>query len=150
MPEHTNNTCPLCSSDGGTLICRTAHLRVVFAHEASYPAFVRVIWNDHVKEMSDLSAVHQTLLMHAVFAIEAQMRRVFEPAKINLASFGNVVPHVHWHLVPRWADDAHWPQPTWSTRQREGTAHGAEKLQALAGAIRAALPGLENQGTFTA
>jgi diadenosine tetraphosphate (Ap4A) HIT family hydrolase len=112
---------------------------VVFAGEADYPCFVRVIWNDHVKEMSDLSAVHQTVLMQAVFAIEAQMRRVLNPDKINLASFGNVVPHLHWHIIPRWVDDAHWPQPTWGARQRDGVAHGAGQLHALAGAIRAAL-----------
>jgi diadenosine tetraphosphate (Ap4A) HIT family hydrolase len=139
MSTLTNNTCPLCSGDGGTLICRTPHYRVVFAEQAGYPAWVRVIWNAHVKEMSDLSAVHQTILMQAVFAVEAQLRRVLNPHKVNLACFGNMVPHLHWHLVPRWADDAHWPQPTWGMQQREGVAHGAAQLQALAGAIRVAL-----------
>lgn len=131
--------CPLCENYGGTLIARTPHYRVVFAGEADYPAFVRVIWNDHVKEMSDLPAVQQTVLMQAVFAIEAQMRKVLAPSKVNLASFGNVVPHLHWHIIPRFANDAHWPQPTWGARQRDGVAHGAGQLQALAGAIRAAL-----------
>ncbi|MGL4573356.1 MAG: HIT family protein [Burkholderiaceae bacterium] len=131
--------CPLCETDGGQLICRTPHYRVVFAGEPDYPAFVRVIWNDHVKEMSDLSAVQQTVLTQAVFAVEAQMRKVLAPSKINLASFGNVVPHLHWHIIPRFADDAHWPQPTWGVRQRDGVAHGAGSLQALAGAIRAVL-----------
>lgn len=135
----TPSGCPLCDADGGTLIYRTPHYRVVFTGDPDYPAFVRVIWNAHIKEMSDLPPVQQTVLMQAVFAIEAQMRRVLAPDKINLASFGNVVPHVHWHIVPRWADDAHWPQPTWGARQREGVAHGAGQLQALAGAIRAAL-----------
>lgn len=137
--------CPLCQNDGGTLICRTPHYRVVFAGEQGYPAFVRVIWNNHVKEMSDLPAGQQTVLMQAVFAIEAQMRKVLAPEKINLASFGNVVPHLHWHIVPRFADDAHWPQPTWGARQRDGIAHGAGQLQALAGTIRAALHATSDQ-----
>jgi diadenosine tetraphosphate (Ap4A) HIT family hydrolase len=139
MSETPSAPCPLCDSNTGTLIARTPHYRVVLAEDKDYPAFVRVIWNDHVKEMSDLPAVAQTVLMQAVFAVEAQMRRVLAPDKINLASFGNVVPHLHWHIVPRFADDAHWPQPTWGTRQREGVAHGAGQLQALAGAIRAVL-----------
>jgi diadenosine tetraphosphate (Ap4A) HIT family hydrolase len=144
------HSCPLCQTDGGTLIARTPHYRVVFTGDKDYPAFIRVIWNDHVKEMSDLPPLAQTVLMQAVFAIEAQMRRVLNPDKINLASFGNVVPHVHWHIIPRWASDAHWPQPTWGTRQRDGVAHGAAQLQALAGAIRVALQVDDPQGGLMA
>jgi diadenosine tetraphosphate (Ap4A) HIT family hydrolase len=39
------------------------------------------------------------------------------PDKINLASLGNVVPHLHWHVIPRFADDPHFPNPVWGVRQ---------------------------------
>jgi diadenosine tetraphosphate (Ap4A) HIT family hydrolase len=54
-----------------------------------------------------------------VFAVEDAQRAVLNPLKINLASFGNMTPHLHWHVIPRWADDAHFPQPVWGSRQRE-------------------------------
>ncbi|HXD50505.1 MAG TPA: HIT domain-containing protein, partial [Burkholderiales bacterium] len=38
--------------------------------------------------------------------------------KINLAAFGNMTPHLHWHVIPRNADDAHFPNPIWGERQR--------------------------------
>ena len=37
----------------------------------------------------------------------------------NLASLGNLVPHLHWHVIPRFASDSHYPQPIWGTRQRD-------------------------------
>ncbi|KPF67016.1 hypothetical protein IP84_14465 [beta proteobacterium AAP99] len=135
--------CPLCAADGGSLILRTSRWRVVFADEPDYPCFVRVIWNTHVREMSDLPVDEQHLLMQAVFAVERAMRTVLAPHKINLASFGNMAPHVHWHVIPRWPDDAHFPQPTWAPRQREGVVHGADLRDPLALAIRAALAPLD-------
>ncbi len=47
---------------------------------------------------------------------------------LNLASFGNVVPHLHWHLIPRYLDDRHFPQPVWGPRQREVDGGAAERL----------------------
>ncbi|MHB1094167.1 HIT family protein [Thiobacillus sp.] len=47
------------------------------------------------------------------------MRDVMRPDKINLASLGNVVPHLHWHVVPRFGDDPHFPNPVWGKKLRE-------------------------------
>jgi diadenosine tetraphosphate (Ap4A) HIT family hydrolase len=46
------------------------------------------------------------------------VREVMQPEKINLASFGNMVPHLHWHVIPRYTDDVHFPQPVWGQVQR--------------------------------
>ena len=54
-----------------------------------------------------------------VCAAERTLRRLLAPTKMNLASLGNVVPHVHWHVIPRFEDDPHFPQPIWGPRQRE-------------------------------
>ena len=51
-------------------------------------------------------------------AVEQAVRQLFSPDKINLASFGNMVPHVHWHIIPRWRDDRHFPEPIWGRVQR--------------------------------
>ena len=78
--------------------------------------------------------------MHVVYAVEMVVRQLFSPDKINLASFGNVVPHVHWHIIPRWSDDRHFPEPVWGKVQREGLVNrppvsNDEMAQALSAAL---------------
>jgi diadenosine tetraphosphate (Ap4A) HIT family hydrolase len=111
--------CPLCREDGGALVVKNERLRIVLVDEPDYPGFARVIVNAHVKEMTDLDAAALARVMAAVYAVEDALRAVLAPDKVNLASFGNVVPHLHWHVIPRFADDAHFPQPIWGARQRE-------------------------------
>ncbi|MBS1225963.1 MAG: hypothetical protein H6R24_2641 [Proteobacteria bacterium] len=98
--------------------------RIVLADEPDHPGFLRVILNVHVKEMTDLPAADQQALLRVVMAAEAALREVMTPDKINLASLGNVVPHLHWHVIPRFADDPHFPNPVWGERKRSA-AHAA-------------------------
>lgn len=111
--EMGSQSCELCANPGGAVLWQNERLRVVRVDDPHYPGFCRVIWQGHVKEMTDLDAHHQMRLMRVVFAIEAVVRRLFAPDKINLASFGNMVPHLHWHIIPRWRDDRHFPEPIW-------------------------------------
>ena len=130
-------TCPLCTGPGGRILWRDNFCRVVLADEPDYPAFCRVILNAHVKEMSDLDTASRRRLMDVVHAVETALRALLDPDKINLASLGNVVPHVHWHVIPRYADDAHFPDPVWAAPRRTGRRHGTEKLEEkLAAALR--------------
>lgn len=110
--------CELCETPGGAVLWKDARCRVVQADEPGYPGFCRVIWHAHVREMTDLEAADQTHCMNVVFAVERAMRNALAPVKINLASLGNMVAHVHWHVIPRFSDDPHFPQPVWGTRQR--------------------------------
>ena len=133
-------TCELCTGTGGELLWQGAFCRVVYVEEAGYPGFCRVIWDKHVKEMTDLSEAERMYLMEVVFAVESVMREQLDPAKINLASLGNAVPHLHWHVIPRYSDDPHFPQPIWSTPRRPVTSERPHPVLAeLAGAIAAAL-----------
>jgi len=137
--------CALCAGDGGEVVCRDELLRVVLADEPDYPGFVRVIVNGHVREMTDLVPAQRQRLLDAVLAVEAALREVLAPLKVNLASLGNQVPHLHWHVIPRFADDANFPHSVWSARQRESdpdllSARRA-RLDALRAAIRARIPG---------
>lgn len=111
-------TCELCTQDGGLLILRGAKLRVIRVPDADYPGFYRVIWNNHASEFTDLTPSDRALLMDAVGTVESLVREHLHPAKVNLASLGNVVPHLHWHVIARYADDKHFPQPIWGTVQR--------------------------------
>jgi len=69
--------------------------------------------------VSDLAASDRAEVMRVVFAVEAAIRQVMRPDKINVANLGNKVPHVHWHVVPRYMDDPHFPNPVWSLKRRE-------------------------------
>ncbi len=111
-------TCELCAGPGGRVLHDDGRLRVVFVDEADYPGFVRVIWNAHVREMTDLMPADRAHLMQVVFTVEQVQRQVLCPHKMNVASLGNVTPHLHWHLIPRFADDAHFPAPIWAERRR--------------------------------
>lgn len=114
--------CELCVNPGGAVLWQSASCRVVRVDDAHYPGFCRVIWNAHVREMTDLDVGAQAMLMRVVLTVESVVRRLFNPDKINLASFGNMVPHVHWHIIPRWQDDRHFPEPIWGSVRREGLA----------------------------
>ena len=106
--------CLLCHSPGGTVLWQNERLRVIDANDALYPGLTRVIWTAHVVEMTDLNAAEQTELLRIVLLVEHVQRTELKPDKVNLAAFGNVVPHLHWHVIPRWQDDPHFPQAVWA------------------------------------
>ncbi len=111
--------CELCTQDGGILIVRTDKLRVIRALDEDHPAFYRVIWNDHVAEWTDLIPENRSHIMQTVAKVETVLREALSPTKINLASLGNMVPHLHWHVIARFDWDARWPAPVWAPKQRE-------------------------------
>lgn len=112
--------CPLCSIADQDILWRDDFCRVILVEDASYPGFCRVILNDHLKEMTDLDTAGRQRLMAVVFAVESAVREVVHPDKINLASLGNMVPHLHWHVIPRFSDDRHFPDAVWAMPQRAG------------------------------
>jgi diadenosine tetraphosphate (Ap4A) HIT family hydrolase len=129
--------CELCDQSGGEILWQNALCRVVLVNDPSYPGFCRIILNRHVKEMTDLSEPERGQLMKVVFAVESVAREIVQPDKINLASLGNVVPHLHWHVIPRFADDRHFPNPIWGETKRPEAR--ARQFPGLAAALCAAL-----------
>ena len=122
MMNELSRTCELCTLTGGELLWQNALCRIVSVGDLDYPGFCRVILNRHAAEMSDLPSAEQQELMRVVFVVEAVVRDVLKPDKINLASLGNMVPHVHWHVIPRWREDRCFPNPIWAPAQRTSTA----------------------------
>jgi diadenosine tetraphosphate (Ap4A) HIT family hydrolase len=132
------SACELCAASGGEIIWQDGLCRVVRVGDEegqAFAGFCRVVWQAHVAEMTDLAAADQRHLMNVVFAVEAALRALLQPDKINLASLGNVVPHLHWHVVPRWRDDSHFPTPIWRDAIRPAPAPRAVDNAALAAAI---------------
>jgi diadenosine tetraphosphate (Ap4A) HIT family hydrolase len=109
--------CELCDLSAPTVVDNDK-FAVILVDDANYPGFARVIWKEHVREASDLADADRLLLNDAVYKLELAVRDAMQPLKVNVASLGNVVPHLHWHVIPRYADDAHFPAPVWAQAQR--------------------------------
>ena len=129
--------CELCSQDGGEVLWQDAACRVVLVADPDYAGYCRVIWDAHVGEMTDLAGAERQHCMRVVCAAEQALRTVLKPHKINLASFGNLTPHLHWHVIPRFEDDPHFPNSVWGERQRPGRPR--RDAAAAASQLRAAL-----------
>lgn len=130
--------CPLCDAAGGRVVAETERWRLVHAEEAGFPAFYRIVWQDHVREFSQLAPADRQACMDAVVAVEDALLRHLQPAKVNVASLGNAVPHLHWHVIARFAWDTHFPGPVWAGAQRPADA-------ARIGEVAARLPALEEE-----
>ena len=131
--------CELCAGDGGEVLWQHPVFRVVLVDEADYPGFCRVICHEHVKEMTDLAPAQRTLMANAVWAVEAALREVMQPEKVNLATLGNMTPHVHWHVIPRFTDDRHFPSPVWAEPRRPADAPSIAARRALLPQLREAV-----------
>jgi diadenosine tetraphosphate (Ap4A) HIT family hydrolase len=124
--------CEFCEGPGGPVLWQDDFCRVVRADEPRYPGFCRVILARHAREMSDLSEAERGRLMEVVFAVEEAVRDAMSPDKMNVASLGNMTPHVHWHVIPRFRDDAHFPTPVWGPPQRDALPD-AQRIRAAEG-----------------
>ena len=72
----------------------------------------------HVAELYDLPAPERATLMEEVSRVAQALARVFRPVKMNYELLGNLVPHVHWHLVPRLATDPALRSPIWTVEHQ--------------------------------
>lgn len=121
-------SCELCDRPGGVLLWSDAQWRVVRVDDAAFPAFYRVIAQHHVAEFSQLLAPERQRCMDLVCAIERTLIEQLHPTKVNLAALGNMVPHLHWHVIARFDWDSHFPQPIWGARQRDVQPSPASRL----------------------
>ena len=136
-------SCELCAQPGGKVLWRDGFCRVVRVAGEEFPGFCRVVLERHVREMTDLAPDERARLMRAVFACEQALRELLRPDKVNLASLGNQVAHLHWHVIARFADDSRFPDPVWAPARRAGAPRAAPDDAAL-GARLAQLLACEN------
>ncbi len=129
--------CALCQSTGGVLVATGPHWRVIRVEDPAFPAFYRVVWTEHVAEFSSLSGSARAECMSVVCAVEQVLLRVLRPTKVNLAALGNVVPHLHWHVIARFDWDSHFPQPIWGEAQR--------RVESATTRLAATLPELDHE-----
>ena len=134
-------SCEFCSTPGGAVLWQNGLCRVVRVDEPDYPGFCRVILKRHATEMTDLDPAERDGLMAVVYAVEEAIRATMQADKMNLASLGNMTPHVHWHVIPRFRDDRHFPGPIWAPPKREAVVprERSERAAGIAAALIAKL-----------
>lgn len=135
----TPASCPLCPRPVTGLLWSNGRVHVIAVNEAGLPGYTRVIWAEHKPEMTDLSPSERAELMDIVWQVEAAQRQALGPDKVNLAQFGTMVPHLHWHVIPRWVSDPYFPQAIWAP----AAARSASQQTAWEGqcaALRHSLP----------
>lgn len=94
-------------------------------HESEIP-WLKIFTKVPYQEMSQVPKEIQVEIYDILNTIEKEMINYYQPTKINIASFGNYLPHVHWHIMARFDNDSFYPEPMWGTKQREGSIHLAD------------------------
>ena len=81
--------------------------------------WLKIFTQEPLKEFSHCSQQLKLEILRALDICEKEMIEYFQPTKINIASFGNYLPHVHFHIQARFEQDSYFPEPTWGKKQRE-------------------------------
>ncbi len=87
--------------------------------EESEIPWLKIFTQKEYKEMSEVPSEVKFEIYDLLDIIEKEMIDYYNPKKINIASFGNYMPHVHWHIMARFEGDSYFPEPMWGTKQRE-------------------------------
>lgn len=90
--------------------------------ENSEIPWLKIFSKSKEKEFSACDARTQAEIFRLLLLIEKEMLAYFKPDKINIASFGNMLPEVHWHIMARFKNDSYFPEPMWGEQQRVGNA----------------------------
>ncbi len=81
--------------------------------------WLKIFAKQPCKEWSECDEDTKAQIFRAIDIIERAMLRFYNPDKINIASFGNMLPQVHWHVQARFASDSYFPDPVWGKKRRE-------------------------------
>lgn len=110
-------SCSMCTKwedEPGLQIAELEQCRVMLNRDQFFPGYCFVFTKEHVTELFHLDPEVRNSVMAEVSRVAEALYTAFAPAKINYELLGNMVPHMHWHLVPRFTTDPLWPRPIWS------------------------------------
>lgn len=114
--------CPMCSrwdDDADLRIMEFEYSYLILNRDQFFPGYCLLFSKQHVTELFDLDLKTRQGMMEEVTSTAAALARLFKPDKINYELLGNMVPHIHWHLVPRFSTEPHWPRPIWAEPHAE-------------------------------
>jgi diadenosine tetraphosphate (Ap4A) HIT family hydrolase len=95
----------------------------------------------HVARLDELSADEWKAMSIDLRRAQIAILRTVNADHVNVESLGNIVPHLHWHIVPRYRDDPRWGLPIWrdSFEAMADTRLSVPEREELVGALRRAL-----------
>jgi len=136
----SQETCPLCCdpSRGCELIGDLSITRAYLQKSANFRGYCILVLKHHAVELDDLAAEERSALIEDIARVANAVRRVCNPVKLNYEILGNVVPHIHVHIIPRYQTDPAWDRAAWFALPDEETLP-ADEYEALADGIRAAI-----------
>jgi len=111
--------CPLCSprAEFDANLYRVRQLSsctLYLARDQRYRGTCRAIYDGrHANRIDELTAAQWQQLAQDLWVAQRAIVRTLRCEHVNLASLGNEVPHLHWHLIPRYRDDGQWGRPIW-------------------------------------
>ena len=116
------DTCLMCTKWADEPELRIAELEysyVLLNRDQFFPGYTFLLIKEHMIELFHLDRERRIMVMEEVTAVASALNTLFKPDKINYELLGNMVPHMHWHLVPRFRTDQVWPRPIWAVPHEE-------------------------------
>lgn len=116
------NDCPMCrrwEADSDLRIVELPHSYVILNRDQYFPGYTLLFTKIHATELFHLDREVRVALMEEVSSVAEALYSIYTPAKINYELLGNMVPHIHWHIVPRFASEPLWPRPIWAEAHEE-------------------------------
>ena|SRR5215813_14073363 len=112
---------------------------VFLADEQAYRGYCLLILHEHAERLDEVSIELQVRLWEDVARLASALRTELAPARLNYACLGNFMTHVHWHVIPRYADDPEPLHPIWvrPLAERRVDLPAAEHQALIAGLRRA-------------
>jgi diadenosine tetraphosphate (Ap4A) HIT family hydrolase len=134
--------CPMCPDTGGAdTVAELPSGRVHLQNDADYRGYCILIFRRHAVEIHDLTTEERGQWIEDLSTIGRAISEVCKPAKLNVSMLGNMMPHLHCHLMPRYPDDPDWGHPPAYRRPSERSLLTTEEYESLQSALRAALSG---------
>lgn len=93
-------------------------------------SFVTLKW--HCEELYNLPDKDRKTFLEDMSLVARTLSNVFHPDKMNYELLGNGMPHLHWHLVPRYVTDPFWGRPIWSGSRRQKRLTRDESVETVA------------------
>ncbi len=134
----TGADCPFCDPGPRGVIAELGSARVTMDESVHVRGYCCIILRDHATELHEIGATAARALMADIQSVSRVVMQCTGAVKINYEIHGNVIPHVHMHILPRYPGDA-----IERTGARFGeiteSAYGAGEFDALRAAIREGL-----------
>ena len=130
----TNTDCQMChrwQKEPDLQIIELPHSFVTLNRDQFFPGYTLLFTKDHVTELFHLERKVRSSLMDEVSSVAEALYGIYKPAKINYELLGNMVPHIHWHIVPRFSSEPLWPRPIWAQQHEERFLSPTEQKQRI-------------------